>query len=308
MNPPRRWDLLALGDPCVDQVAAVQALPGAGDKVLARALGDLPGGTTANAACAFARLGGRAAVFGRVGDDASGDMLRASLDSDGVDVQHLLTAPGCTTGRVIALIPPSGERALVVMPMAPGAPRDEELAEAARQARVVYLMPYALDELARVRQIAQAAGAWVAIDLEPAVAPDNEAMRQRLALADIAFFNLEGFVAATGQQPTPAALGALRGLGPAVVVVSLGDQGAMAVDRHGSVQRPVFQVPVADTTGAGDTFNAAFLLAYLEGQDLAASLSFACAAAAHAVTRTGARTGMPGREAVERLIHSGRFA
>lgn len=303
MNAPRRWDLLALGDPCVDQAAAVQALPGAGAKVLARALGDFPGGTTANAACAFARLGGRAAVFGRVGDDAAGDMLRASLADDGVDVEQLQTLPGCASGRVIALIPPDGERALVVMPMAPGAPRDAELAEAASQARLLYLMPYALDELARVRQIANAAGARVAIDLEPAVAPDHDAMQQRLALADIAFFNREGFVAATGRQPTPAALAALLGLGPAVVVVSLGSQGAMAADRHGSAQRPAFPVPVIDTTGAGDTFNAAFLLAHLEGRDLGASLAFACAAAAHTVTHTGARTGMPTRDAVERLIN-----
>ena len=308
MNIPRRWDLLALGDPCVDQMVAVPALPCAGDKVLARALGDFAGGTTANAACAFSRLGGRAAVFGRVGEDAAGELLRASLGSDGVNVEHLLTVPDCATGRVIGLIPPSGERALVVMPMAPGAPRDEELAAAARQARVLYLMPYALDELARVQQIAHDAGAWVAIDLEPAVAPDNEAMRQRLALADIAFFNRDGFVTATGQEPTLPALDALRCLAPAVVVVSLGDQGAMAVDRHGSAQRAAFPVPVADTTGAGDTFNAAFLLAYLEGQNLSTSLSFACAAAAHTVTRTGARAGMPKREAVERLVQAGKYA
>jgi ribokinase/sulfofructose kinase len=59
---------------------------------------------------------------------------------------------------------------------------------------------------------------------------------------------------------------------------------------------------VADTTGAGDTFNAAFLVLWLEGRELDACLRFACAAAGHAVTAIGARSGMPNRATVERSL------
>lgn len=302
---PRPWDLLALGDPCVDLVMAVDHLPEPGGKTLARPLGQFAGGTTANAACALARLGGRAAVFGRVGGDAHGAVLRDSLTQDGVDTTHLLTVPGQPSGQVIGLIPPGGDRALVVLPMAPGEARDEELRQALAQARVAYLMPYALPELARTRALAQAAGTCVAIDLEAAVAPDAQAMRARLALADLVFFNDAGFRAATGCEPTPQALADLLALGPQAVVVTLGARGAVAADRLGMAAHPAFDQPVRDTTGAGDTFNAAFLLAWLEGQPLAAGLRLACAAAGLSVGAIGARNGMPDRAAVQRLLDDG---
>lgn len=75
-----------------------------------------------------------------------------------------------------------------------------------------------------------------------------------------------------------------------------------AASRHAFVQHPAFARPVVDTTGAGDTFNAAFLVAMLEGQSLQAGLRFACAAASHAVTAVGARSGMPDRATVDRAV------
>lgn len=304
---PRRWDLLAFGDPCADVVVALDEMPRFGEKVLGRSLGAFAGGTTANAACAFARLGGRAAAYGRVGDDGDAAMLRKSFLDFGVDTECLRTEPGRASASVIAMVSPSGERSIVYMPMAPREPDARELAAALRQARLLYAMPYDADEFALAARIAHDAGAEVAIDLEAAVAPDREAMLQRIALADIVFFNESGFRAGTGSSPTPDALAALLAEGRLhTVVVTLGAAGAVAATREGFARQAAFQPPqVADTTGAGDTFNAAFLLARLEGQSLQASLCFACAAAGHAVTAVGARSGMPDRATVERIISGG---
>lgn len=304
MNAPRRWDLLAFGDPCADVVVAVDELPRAGEKVVGRAIDAFAGGTTANAACAFARLGGQAAVYGRIGDDAHAALLRGSLLDFGVDITHLHTEPGFASASVIALLPPSGDRAIVYLPMAPHALDVVELSTALQCTRVFYAMPYDLDQFAIAARIARASGAQVAIDLEAAVAPDRAAMLQRLALADIAFFNESGFRAGTGQAPTPDALAALlQDGGPHTVVVTRGADGAVAARRDGFARQPAFApAQVVDTTGAGDTFNAAFLLAMLEDRPLAASLRFACAAAGHAVAAVGARSGMPHRAEVDRLV------
>jgi sugar/nucleoside kinase (ribokinase family) len=302
MNTPRAWDLLAFGDPCVDVVIGVDEAPRFGEKLLGRALGSFAGGTTANAACAFARLGGRAAVYGRVGDDAHAALVRRSLQDFGVDTRHLQAELGSATGSVIALIPPSGERSLIVMPMARAPLRPAGLAAALRQTRVLYAMPYDLPEFIAASRIARGNGALVAIDLEAAVAPDRDSMQQRLAHADIVFFNESGFVAGTGEAPTPAAARALLEAGPQAIVVTLGAAGALAAARDAVACQPAFTQPVVDTTGAGDTFNAAFLLAMLEGQGLSERLRFACAAASHAVTMLGARSGMPDRAAVDRLL------
>jgi sugar/nucleoside kinase (ribokinase family) len=87
-----------------------------------------------------------------------------------------------------------------------------------------------------------------------------------------------------------------------VIVVSLGASGAMAVDRHGYAIQPAFTQRVVDTTGAGDTFNAAFLAATLERQVLAQSLRFACAAASCTVASRGARSGLPDRKRMDFLL------
>jgi len=303
MNAPRRWDLLAFGDPCADVVVAVPEVPRLGEKVLGRSLGVFAGGTTANTACAFAKLGRSAAVCGRVGDDGYATLLRASLYGFGVDTEYLHTEPNSASASVIALVSPSGERSIVYMPMPPRGLQAETLAAAARQARVFYAMPYDLGEFVAASRIARDNGALVAIDLEAAVAPNREAMQQRIAHADIAFFNESGFVAGTGEAPTPAALAALlTTAGLQTVVVTLGAAGAMAASRDAFAQHPAFAQAVVDTTGAGDTFNAAFLAAMLEGQSLQAGLRFACAAASHAVTAVGARSGMPDRATVERTL------
>jgi len=302
MTQTRRWDLLAFGDPCVDVVIGVDEAPRFGEKLLGRALGTFAGGTTANTACALARLGGRAAVYGRVGDDAQAALLRQSLQGFNVDTACLHTEPNCASASVVALIPPSGERAIVYMPMPPRALHEADLAAALRQARVFHAMPYDLDEFIAASRIARDSGALVAIDLEAAVAPDREAMRQRLAHADIAFFNESGFVAGTGEAPTPGALDALLATGVQTVVVTLGAAGAVAATRHAFARQPGFAQQVVDTTGAGDTFAAGFLLAMLEGLALPECLRFACAAAGHAVTAVGARSAMPDRAAVDRIL------
>jgi sugar/nucleoside kinase (ribokinase family) len=302
MNTPRRWDLLAFGDPCADVVIAVAEVPRFGEKVLGRSLGTFAGGTTANTACAFARLGGRAAVYGRVGDDAQATLLCQSLHDFSVDTQYLQREPHSACASVITMIPPSGERAIVYMPIAPRELQTLDLAAALQQSRVLYAMPYALDEFIVASSVARNSGALVAIDLEAAVAPDCQAMQERIVHADIAFFNESGFVAGTGAAPTPAALAALLAGGLQAVVVTRGAAGAMAATRHAFAQHPAFAQEVVDTTGAGDTFNAAFLVAMLEGQSLPASLRFACAAASHAVTAVGARSGMPDRAMVDRLV------
>lgn len=304
MNTSRRWDLLAFGDPCADVVIGVAKAPRFGEKVLGRPLGTFAGGTTANTACAFARLGGRAAVYGRVGDDAHATLLRDSLQGFGVDTHHLHSEPNSASAAVVAMIPPSGDRAILYMPMAPRELHTRDLAAALQQSRVFYAMPYVLDEFTVASRIAHDSGALVAVDIEAAVAPDREAMRQRTALADIAFFNESGFVAGTGETPTPDSLTALLATGLQTVVVTLGAAGAMAAGRSEVAQHPAFAQQVVDTTGAGDTFNAAFLVAMLEGQSLQASLRFACAAASHAVTAIGARSGMPDRATVDRTVAS----
>jgi ribokinase/sulfofructose kinase len=84
--------------------------------------------------------------------------------------------------------------------------------------------------------------------------------------------------------------------------VTCGARGALAVTRDAQLFQPAFPATLVDSTGAGDCFNGAFLTALLEGQALDAALRFACAAASIAVGATGARSALPTRGQLDRLL------
>lgn len=304
MAERRRWDLLAFGDPCMDLSLDVDQWPEAGGKVMARAAGHSAGGTTANAACALSRLGGRAAVFGRIGADLFGEQLRRSLRDDGVDVEHLQVVAGVASGLALSLLPPGGDRGLVVAPMAAAPPPFpvQRLHDALLQSRVLYAMPRDLAELTRISQLARRTGTRVALDLEPSVVGDARALAQQLSLADLMFFNEAGFRAGTGEAPSADGLRRLLDQGPSCVVVTLGAQGAMAADRDGVVRQAAFDVPVRDTTGAGDAFNAGLVTALSQGASMEEAIALGCRAGAFCATRVGVIDGLPTREQLDREV------
>ena len=93
----------------------------------------------------------------------------------------------------------------------------------------------------------------------------------------------------------------LRAAGAARVLVTLGAQGVLIADEHGSSLEPALPMPVVDTTGAGDTFVGCFAAAIAEGRDLTDAVREAQCAAALKVTRMGAQTAIPRRAEVEAL-------
>jgi sugar/nucleoside kinase (ribokinase family) len=298
----RRWQLLSFGDPVADIVIAANQPPPLGEKVVGRPLGMLAGGTTANVACAVARLGMSSAVFGRTGDDAAGQLLRDSFAAFGVDAGCLRREAGAVSASAIVIVTPGGEKSIIYQPMQTVAPDRQALTAALGASRVAYAMPYDIEEFDTLSTIAREQGTLVAIDLESAVVPDQAAMRARVSRADIVFFNQSGFEAGAGCAPSFDTMRALLAFGPQLVVVSLGAAGAMAVTAGEEAAQAAFPAAVVDTAGAGDSFNAAFLTAWLEGRSLRASLGFACAAASCTVAAMGARTALPDRATVEGLL------
>ena len=87
---------------------------------------------------------------------------------------------------------------------------------------------------------------------------------------------------------------------PCPVVLTRGGEGAWYREQGEPIHQSGFNVEVVDSTGAGDTFNAALAVFLHEG--LAAAVRKACAAAALSVTRLGAQGGMPGAHDVDAFL------
>lgn len=305
MNAP--FDVLAIGNPCLDVVVHAARIPAWDEKSVGSSGGFFAGGTEANFACAGAALGLNIAVLGAVGDDRYSQFLLDEFARFGVDISNMRVACASVCATTVVLVSPAGERSALYVPM----PEPAQATQAAPlpASRWIYSMPYDESRLRDLSRRARAAGAQVAIDLEAqailAAGADNaDAL---IGHADLVFMNESGFRAACGVDPGIDTLLALQQRGSAhTMVVTLGAAGALAADKSGARYQAAYPVEALDATGAGDTFNAAFLTAHLESRDLKQALQFACAAGAAAVTRVGARTAMPDRSTVDRIMAAGR--
>ena len=302
----KQRDVVAVGAATIDLVIKVERLPGHDEKVMGRHVGWLPGGTVPNFACAASRLGLRTGFLGTVGDDASGSLIVEDFHRFGVDTDHLTTLRGTPTRYTVILLPPGGERAIVVVPTYPDdtALLTNEERTYVASARAVYIMTGNVERFEALAGAARAGGALVMVDVEPTLALDMARLKRILSATDVASFNRAGLESATGQPATDLVKTAqqMLELNPQVVVITLGREGCLAVTADDEVRCPGFETEVVDTTGAGDCFNAAFLTGYLSGWSLERMANFGNAAAALSVTKLGPRAGIPTRKQVLKFL------
>jgi len=126
-----------------------------------------------------------------------------------------------------------------------------------------------------------------------------------LDLADVVICNevelamLLGRPVLEGEETVAAR--ALRSAPDQMVVVTLGERGALAIAGAEAVEQPSYRVQVVDSTGAGDAFVAGFSIA-LQSADVSAALRLGCGAGALATTARGAQPSMPSLADVSALI------
>ncbi len=272
----------------LDLVASAPRLPVAGETVTGATLARHPGGKGANQALAAAKLGAEVALIGRVGGDAMAGEALALLRAGGVDLSGVAIDPAAPTGVALIAVDPSGENQIVVAAGANHAVKVENLPDRLRGPVVLQLeLPVAVVEAAAART-----DGFVAVNLAPA-APVSDAL---LARADLLIVN-EGEAAFYGEQ-----LHARCGR----VIVTMGAAGAVMFEAGAQVARATPPtVSVVDTTGAGDAFVAAIVVALDEGMGAAEALAFACAAGAIAATRAGAQPSLPSRAELEAILRTG---
>ena len=294
----RAGAVLVVGSVNADLVVGVDRRPGAGETVLGSDLATHPGGKGANQAVAAARLGARAAIVGRVGDDSFGPFLREVLDREGVATGQLRTVPG-PSGVALITVDPAGDNSIIVSPGANS--RLDAAGMAAARAEfeaagvVCVQLEVPLEAVTAAAGLAAAAGARFILNLSPARAVPGSL----LAAADPLVVNeheaafLLGDAPAGGLADPGEQARALLALGPKSVVITLGAHGAYTADATGGRAVPSPQVTVVDTTGAGDAFTGALAWRLSLGDTLASAAALAARVGAAAVTAHGAQGSYP---------------
>ncbi|KAE9653167.1 sugar kinase [Pseudomonas sp. PB105] len=301
--------LLHTGQVIVDLVMALDTLPASGGDVLARSASFEAGGGF-NVMAAARRNGLPVVYLGRHGDGRFGDLARAAMQAEGVEMAQA-ASEGKDTGLCVSLTEATTERTFISHIGVEGDLSAEDLARVVPQADdYVYVSGYSL----LLEGKAQALLDWllglpreitVVFDPGPLVkAPDSALMAALLPRIDIWTSNGPEALAFTGAKTLADALLDLNRHLPnkeALLVVRDGPNGCW-VSRAGRAEHvPGFKVKAVDSNGAGDAHAGVFIAGLAAGLKPAEAARRANAAAALAVTQWGPATS-PGTEEVDALL------
>ncbi|MGE5531960.1 MAG: PfkB family carbohydrate kinase [Bacteroidota bacterium] len=296
-----KFDVCALGCVCWDYVGIVDEYPELDEKALLTDLIQMGGGLSATAMSAVAAMGGKAAIFGRMGDDDFGDKIQRVFAAEGVNTDGLEVLPGITSQFAFCVADSAtGRRSIFWKPgtyqrMGPG----EVDLEALTDCKALLVDHHHLRAATEAAQYARAKGIPVVGDIERVQLGAEE------FLAAVEYPVVpRGFVRAfSGEQDLEAGARYVQSLGPRTVIITCGDEGVLAFDGDRRLHQPAYCVqPIVDTTGAGDVFHGAFAYGLALGHDLAQNLRFAGAAAALSCRGLGGRGSWPGFGDVQQLL------
>ena len=280
------------------------------------------GGNGANSAYALARLGAAVELVGGLGEDHLGDWMAEQLVDAGISMGSVKRFPGMGTATTLILSDMHQNRLAFHHEGANRAVDGNSIEESlVRRSDMLLLTSYSIMPGLRpygavdlFRQ-ARRGGARTAVDIGPAIGepPRLEELRPLLAYTDYFICNEHELAVCTGGAELAEGMAAILENGAGCVVIKRGAAGAAVLlpadgettaagSTGGPAFVPGFSVDVQTTVGAGDSFNAGFLLAVQEGASAEQAARFANAVAATVVSTPDRPLAALSREAVNRLI------
>ncbi len=241
----------------------------------------------------LARLGSRVGFISRIGDDPLGVISLERLAEGGVDVSKVRTVSGPTTTGLTVILPHSRDRHILTYPGTMFEMNFEDLdIDYLASARHFHLSSFYLHRALQPRipelfQIMKSRGLTTSLDTNDD--PDDRwegGLRETLRHVDVFFPNEREARRITGCNDLQEAIARLAKMVP-LLVVKLGEDGALARRGGEQVTSPRTQVDFVDPVGAGDSFDAGFIRQFVHGADLATCLAWANRAGGFSTTRPG---------------------
>jgi sugar/nucleoside kinase (ribokinase family) len=267
----KEWDVITAGDVFVDIVlSGFPAWPQPGEEVFAERMHREAGGGAAITACGLAKLGARVAALASVGIP-DGDWLIERISDCGVDPRLIHRHANGATGVTVS-VSTVEDRAFFTYPGAnqglPALLVDPQVWRDLARARHVHVAcPMDPDLLAELAAFLHAQGCRVSLDVGWQTAWLKDA-RSLAALREVDLFfpnEREGRLM-TGESEPEAVLRTFDEAGLRGVALKLGEQGSLLLYQREIIRCAPHAVAPVETTGAGDSFNAGFIFAWLQGE------------------------------------------
>lgn len=277
------------------------------------------GGDVSNTAVAAARAGARAGLLTHLGKDSFAERILNLYADEGIDTSMIVQTSAAPTGLYFIEYGPEGHRfsyrragsaASMIGP-------DDLTPEMFEQIGVLHLsgITQAISETTcaatlRAAEMARQAGARVSFDTNLrlnlwSAEQALEALTKILPLVNIVFPSIEDSEMLFGTDNVKEICKRFLSSGVEMVVLTLGENGAVVADANGQHLIPGIPADLVDATGAGDTFDGAFLAEYSRTADGLSAARFACAAASLSVEQVGAVRSIPNWGSIQSLIAKG---
>jgi ribokinase len=300
----RKPKIVVVGSMHMDLTVKAKTLPRQGETVLGEGFKMAPGGKGANQAAAAARLGAAVTFVGRVGTDHFGKLLIDNANRLGINTQFILKDAETYTGIALITVDRRGNNIISVAQGADSHCRNEDVDMADEVIKSCDILLVQLEiPLSVVKHAVDKAWQYgVKVILNPAPAqklPARLLQRVYLLTPNEREAELIGGGKIRDIDSTKKAARAILQKGPANVVITVGNKGAILATKTGVVHLPAPIVKAVDTTGAGDAFCGALAVAVSSGKRLNESVIYANCAGALATTRIGAQEALPTREELD---------
>lgn len=297
--------ILVIGSLNIDFVVDVENIPKPGETILATNVTYIPGGKGANQSYAVGKLGGLVSMIGVVGKDQYGEILLNNLTSVNVNIDHIQKSEGKQTGIALINVDKNGENSIVVVPGANSELSkqsiDENVSLIEQSDIIVMQLEVPIDTITYVAKLAKQKGKMIVLDPAPA---KRDLPDELFACVDIIKPNetelevLSGMKINSEEQIKNAA-NILLEKGVKVVIATLGEKGSMLVTKEGVKAFDALDVEAIDTTAAGDSFTAGFVVSLANGKTIEEAIKFGHIVSSVVVTKKGAQSSIPSMEEIQ---------
>jgi sugar/nucleoside kinase (ribokinase family) len=305
MGKNKDFDVLVVGDLNVDLIMnKINKMPQIGEEQRADEMDLVMGGSTAIFACNIAKLGSKTEFMCKLGDDSFGRFLLKEMELNHVNTDSIIIDPGLRTGATIIFFI-ENDRMMVTYPGAmehlAAAEISDKILGSARHIHTsaIFFQPGLKNGLESLFQRAKKSGLTTSMDTQwdPEEKWDLD-LENVLPHLDFFLPNEDEFIRLAGKPDLDSALESLAHY-QTCFIIKRGIKGALMFHNGEKTIVEALPVPeIADTIGAGDSFNAGFIHAFLHGKDLETSLKEGNRTAAVSTTAAGGVDGIISYEQV----------
>jgi sugar/nucleoside kinase (ribokinase family) len=249
-------------------------------------------------ACGAARLGLKVAIIGVVGDDAFGQFMLNALESRGVDTSFVIVDKNIKTGLSVILSRGEDRAILTYLGGIAALRADQVTDEMLETSRHLHIGHYFLQDalrpgLAGLFERAKQKGLSISLDTNWDPEEKWEGVKELMPYLDIFYPNENELLSLTGKQTIDEGIRSLKQR-PKHVAVKMGSEGAAVYFDDQVLRADSIKIdPIADTVGAGDSFDAGFTYGYLNGWDLQKALRLGVVCGALSLREHGGTASQP---------------